>query len=493
MHLQAEVLERVRTLLLDVVHPLMVVLDTDYRICFWNGSCAHYGLGRPAVGQDLRELLPEMHGIPLAADFELPFVETPLGGSMDLRILSLAGDRFLLLITDTTETRDWRQRVQQQSNEIQLLQQRQEKLLRRLEQADRLKSRFIASMSHEFRTPLAAIQGQLELIRGQDPRNASSLNVIEANSAHLMTLVDNILDQACIEQGTLALQFQPTDIRELGRGLYSMFSPLAEKKGLTLDLQVKVDGIPKLCLDPMRLRQVLVNLLGNAIKYTRQGGVELGFDWRSDQLQAWVRDSGPGISTQARVSIFEAFHQEAGASEGVGLGLAISQGLVKLMGGSLELASAPETGSIFKLRIPAQAAGEDHVGQSNAGILLVDDAADLRGLIALLLKKDGFEVREAEDQRELSVHMAGEAFDAVVLDLQLGDEDGCELARGLRDQGYEGVLLMLSASSDPKDMQRAKSAGCDDYLLKTAGAKAVGERLRALLKSAPASSGGRTI
>ncbi len=481
MRLPPGIVRRVRGLLLDCVRPLLIHLDADYRIRAWSGDFSHYGLESRQAGVDCRELLPELYGIPLEQDFELSFLETRAGGSMDLRLLPMPDADALLVLTDSTDSRDWRQRIQQQANEIRLLNHRQEKLLAQLEQAGQLKSRFIAGMSHDFRTPLAAIQGQVELLRESFAARNAGLDGIDANAGHLLSLVDNLLDQAKIESGQLSLQIQATDLRSLGDALYTMFIPVATRKGLGFQVYCPDVQAPLVRLDPTRLRQILVNLLGNAFKYTERGRVELHLDWRDGCLEVAVSDTGPGIPAEARQRIFQAFHQEAGSREGVGLGLAISDRLVGLMGGCLDLESEPGMGSVFRFGMAAPVAEPIRSPDRHWRVLVSDDATDLRGLLMHLLRKGGFRPLEASNGAQTLAMAADESPDAVMLDLYLGEEDGCDVAAGLREQGYRGVILMLSASSNVADMERARAAGCDDFLVKTARADQLWGRLREML------------
>jgi len=260
-----------------------------------------------------------------------------------------------------------------------------------------------------------------------------------------------------------------------------MFSPVASRKGLGFQVFSPDAQTPLVHLDSTRLRQVLVNLLGNAFKYTERGRVGLRLDWSGGWLRAAVSDTGPGIPAEARQRIFQAFHQESDSREGVGLGLAISDRLVRLMGGRLELEGKPGGGTVFRFGIAAPIAEAAQPPDADWRVLVCDDATDLRSLLMRLLRKGGFQALEAGDGPQALAVAANDAPDAVILDLYLDEEDGCDVASALRAQGYRGIIMMLSASSDTADMERARAAGCDDFLVKTARADQLWGRLRKLL------------
>jgi len=305
-YLRGRVLSRLR--------PALLELGPDYRLRSWAGELEQYGIGSLETGLDARDLLPSLHGLQPGEDNALAFVEAPSGGSMDLTLLPSAYG-FELLITDSSDERDRQLEIQQQANEISLLHQRQSKLLEALEQADRVKGRFIAAMSHEFRTPLTAIKGQVALQREPDADPAGGLDVIDVNATHLLSLIDNVLDQSKIESGQLELLPETTDMPALLRDLRTMFEPMARRRGIAL--VVELGDCPRLLrLDAPRLRQILVNLLGNAFKFTKQGQVGLTLSWNDGRLSGAVRDTGPGIPEQARRRIFQAFHQERAAAAG---------------------------------------------------------------------------------------------------------------------------------------------------------------------------------
>ncbi len=473
-----------RQMVSERLYPTLLQLDRDYRLAGWRGEPGRFGLGPLESGVDVRKLLPCLYGLSTGAESGLVFVEAPNGRSMDLALLP-DGEGYLLLITDSTVERDRQQEIQQQANEIALLNRRQGKLLAALEQANQVKGRFIAAMSHEFRTPLAAIKGQVELLREQNAAPATALGVIDANAIHLLSLIDNVLDQAKIESGQLQLTPFPNDPRELLRDIRTMFEPIAGRKGIELETDVAADCPALLQLDAMRLRQVLVNLLGNAFKFTREGRVSLRLKWYEGRLQGVVRDTGPGIPEAAQRRIFQAFHQEKDTADdnatGAGLGLAISSELVSLMGGALRVKSQPGQGTEFSFAIEAPVSEriEEH-DPAGIRVLLADDSHDLRILLQHQLKKAGFQVQTVESAAQVLEAVADRPPDVLLLDLYLGNDSGSQLARRLRADGYSGGILILSAASGREERSEALEAGCDDYMVKPVPTQQLRRRLMEL-------------
>ena len=244
---------------------------------------------------------------------------------------------------------------------MRLLNERQTRLVGELEQAkveleekrqiaDRasmVKSRFIASMSHEFRTPLTSVIGYTELLQSDADELsdvAAHSSAIKRSAHHLLSMVDNILDQSRIEEGNVAIHIADLDIRRVTDDIAAMMAPLAAEKLLAFAAFVDTNVPKKIRVDEVRLRQILVNLVGNAIKFTDQGEVKLELSWADNVLTFSVADTGPGIPEDQRTRIFEAFHRIEGhdtGKRGTGLGLNITARLVELLDGRIDVFSEP--------------------------------------------------------------------------------------------------------------------------------------------------------
>ena len=232
------------------------------------------------------------------------------------------------------------------------------------EHSNQEKTLFLANMSHEIRTPMNAILGFSELLQGdlREPRHRQYLQSIRSSADSLLLLINDILDMSKIEAGVMQLHPEPTDLREICDFLHTLFAEPAAKKGLKLECHAAGNLPHALLLDRIRLRQILINLVGNAIKFTDQGGVEVRVGWEKQQTRSHVtlvievQDTGVGIPQDRLDAIFKPFVQ-AGAhrekeKQGTGLGLAIVKRLTEIMGGTVTVASVPEQGSAFHLRFP---------------------------------------------------------------------------------------------------------------------------------------------
>jgi signal transduction histidine kinase/CheY-like chemotaxis protein len=501
-----------RRLLIKEIRPCLLKLDAAFRVVAVVGDRERYGCKGLEPGADARERLALLHGIALCAPQQWPMVDLGDGVHVDVLLQPDGAGGADLLLTDVSREHAERQAAQQHANEVALLNRRLRRTLSQLEEArgeleqknraldelNQLKSRFIASLSHELRTPLTSILGHVELLRDRlsvperEPAIAS-LKAIEAGSGHLMSLVNNILDHASIETGQLALNPAPTDLGALLGNLAEMLRPMAVQSGLEFRYRQPDDLPPWVETDATRLRQAIINLASNAIKYTPSGFVELTAVWRDDSLDIRVLDSGPGIPPALRARIFLPFQRgdNVAGRHGVGLGLAISLQLVRLMGGELELEDRKGGGSVFGFRIPAPTIGADtaaafrqSAGTADEGaqqrVLLIDDACEIRLLYANILESMGYFVDQAADEES-----ALEAFDAVrpdiiIVDLHLGMHESGGLIRRLREKGHRGCIAAWSASSLREDRERLLAAGADAYLVKPVPPAVLRQTLREL-------------
>jgi signal transduction histidine kinase/ActR/RegA family two-component response regulator len=362
------------------------------------------------------------------------------------------------------------------------------------EAANRAKSVFLANMSHELRTPLNAILGFSSLMRGDASSSAEqrqTLDIINRSGVHLLSLISNVLDMAKIEAGQTALEETAFDLPAMMRDIAELLRQRAEAKGLGLTLEMATD-LPRVVLaDERMLRQVVINLLGNAIKFTSQGGATLRVAARPlDESQRAtllidVRDSGAGIAPQDHRRIFEPFVRVAHSPDqpGTGLGLALTLQFVELMGGRIRVESAPGKGASFCVELPvtptkapiAAPAGarETHMarlvpGQPEYRILIVEDQAENWQLLRRLLERAGFHVRVAEDGAEGVKTFESWRPHFIWMDWRMPVMDGLEATRRIRalDGGREVKIAALSASVLDEEREQVLAAGADDFLSK---------------------------
>ena len=365
------------------------------------------------------------------------------------------------------------------------------------------KSEFLANMSHEIRTPMTAILGFSENLSESivKPENKAAIDTIRRNGEHLLGVINDILDLSKIEAGKFELEEIHCSVPEILKEIKELMSVRAEAKGLIWDVHFD-NAIPKsIQSDPTRLRQILINLVGNGIKFTEAGAVllkcrtEIGSDGKHT-LYFDVIDSGIGMNDSQIRLLFQPFAQADTSMSrrfgGTGLGLTISKRFAGLMGGDIEVQSEKGKGSVFTLRIPyelVEAAENNHTTQSlaeekaNAAVplvpnplqglklLLVEDGPDNQRLISFLLKRAGAEVEIADNGeigRDCALKATAEGcpFDVILTDMQMPVMDGYTATSQLRAKNYTGPIIALTAHAMKGDREKCLDAGCDDFATK---------------------------
>ncbi|MCE5278896.1 MAG: CHASE domain-containing protein [Planctomycetaceae bacterium] len=373
-----------------------------------------------------------------------------------------------------------------------LLQSRQE-----AEAANSAKSQFLANMSHEIRTPMTAIMGFTELLAdpNQSPaERANCLSIVRRNGEHLLEVINDILDLSKIEAGKMALEIKPCNLTAMLADIASVMRVRAGQHGVTVAIEYAT-AIPQIIqTDTVRLRQALVNLVGNAVKFTEKGSVRIvaalvGDAAADPSIRIEVIDSGIGISPDQMGRLFQSFQQaDASTSRkygGTGLGLAITRHIAQMLQGSLDVASELGKGSTFTLTIPTgNIAGSIMLSKPCEGlhtstepvsvsidltglrVLLAEDGPDNQRLITTLLRKAGADVDVAENGR-LAVEAAMNAnYDVILMDMQMPEMDGYEATRALRRSGMTTPILALTAHAMTADRDKSIAAGCDEHLTK---------------------------
>ncbi|MBK9083591.1 MAG: response regulator [Rhizobiales bacterium] len=357
----------------------------------------------------------------------------------------------------------------------------------RAEAASEAKSRFLATVSHEVRTPLNGILGMAGLLRGTrlDAEQASYLDAIETSGAALAALIDEILDFSKIEAGRLDLASEPFDAYAAVDGVVELLAPRAQAKGLEIAAHVVHDVPRRLIGDAARLRQVLINLAGNAVKFTERGGVGLTVSRAGALIRFAVEDTGPGVPAERRAAIFGEFEQGDGSTTrkhgGTGLGLAISRRLVERMGGRLTLEAAPSGGSLFVFEIPLGAAPEREdrppVGLVGKRALVVAASRFEAPFLATRLADAGAEVMGLADADEAIAALAGAPhFDIVLVDCALGAEAARRVAEAAR-AAHAGRSLVLFTPFERRALGDSSAAGFDGWLVKPVRQSALVARL----------------
>ncbi|TAN70599.1 MAG: response regulator [Methylobacter sp.] len=364
------------------------------------------------------------------------------------------------------------------------------------ELANRAKSVFLANMSHELRTPLNAILGFSRLMRAApkvSQEQVENLDIIIRSGEHLLSLINNVLDISKIEAGRVELEESSTDLYHLMHEVQSLLNVRAVEKGLIFNI-VLPPNLPRyVVVDAAKLRQVLTNLVGNAIKFTQQGSVVFRAETaerkarQSLRLRFVVEDTGPGISEENRRRLFTPFvqlGQQAPVEAGTGLGLAISRQFVELMRGTLDVSSIPGKGSVFYFEIPVtlSSAPQDAIpvglqreqvvglapGQPCYRLLVAEDHAENRLLLHKLLEPLGFELRDALNGQEALEQFEQWHPDLIWMDIRMPVMDGLEATRRIRADtaGSEVRIVALTAHALEEERLEILKAGCDDFVRK---------------------------
>ncbi|HNQ22157.1 MAG TPA: ATP-binding protein [Phycisphaerae bacterium] len=476
--------------------------------------------------------------------------------------------RMVGVCTDVTDRKQAEERLRAQAKALKAanieleaqwgqLQSQQEELVRTnrelelarasAEAANHTKSEFLANMSHEIRTPITAILGFADLLeedftwcptcphgerRAERTGLKGHVETIRRNGQHLLTVINDILDLSKIEAGRLTVECVPVPILSLVEDLISLLRVRAVHKGLTLDAHYEYPLPAAIQSDPVRLRQVLLNLIGNAIKFTERGRVDIAVCFipratAGPLMQFDVTDTGIGLSEEQIGRLFRPFTQADTSTTrqfgGTGLGLTISKRLAGMLGGDIEVVrTTPGEGSCFRVTVAAgslqdvpmieqpqdaSSASATSPGAARAEsraptdgtrltgrVLVAEDGEDNRRLLSFVLGKAGLEVTLAVNGRfaceeALAAVAAGRPFDVILMDMQMPEVDGYQATARLRAEGYRHPIIALTAHAMSADRDRCLSAGCDDYATKPIDRADLLALLRRHIQSAPATAG----
>ena len=428
----------------------------------------------------------------------------------DFLALALVGSAYVIAMRGLAERRRYlahveeaRRDAQRQATELATLARDRDEARHAAQEASRLKSEFLANVSHEIRTPMTALLGYTELLADLDlapGERAECLATVRRNGEHLVAIVNDVLDLSKIESGRMTVERIACAPHALVAEVSALLRPRATQSGLGFEVAYRGPLPQTIHTDPTRLRQILLNLIGNAIKFTPRGSVRLEVGLEDDgsprRLRFDVIDTGIGLSAAQQERLFTAFTQADASTTrrfgGTGLGLAISKRLAVMLGGDLSVRSVPGQGSTFSLTVePGTLAGVhllDHppavpaVAASPAAladdpvelrgrILLAEDSLDARRLIARHLRTAGAEVETAENgavacELVLRAAGAGKPYDLVLMDMQMPELDGYAATARLRAAGYRGAIVALTAHAMEGERQRCRAAGCDDFATK---------------------------
>jgi signal transduction histidine kinase/CheY-like chemotaxis protein len=361
------------------------------------------------------------------------------------------------------------------------------------EAANRAKSTFLASMSHELRTPLNAILGFSNLMRRDAqllPDQRDHLDIINRSGEHLLTLINDVLEITKIEAGKIQLNNAPFDLGALVRDVTDLMEPRANQKGLSLRLDQSSSFPRYINGDEAHLRQILINLLGNAVKFTHQGGVTLRLATKPNttaHLIIEIEDSGIGLSAADQQRLFQPFVQlgkQPGDNQGTGLGLSITRQFVQLMGGSITVESTPGKGSLFRVELPLIEAKETDIlppqgsekgevvgvapGQTRYRILIVEDDHENQLLLSRLMQRIGFEIKVAADGAQGIQLFQSWQPHLIWMDRRMPVMDGLEATQAIRQLpgGKDVKIIAVTAAALVEERDEMMKAGMDDFVRK---------------------------
>lgn len=376
-----------------------------------------------------------------------------------------------------------------------------ERLKLAAEEASLAKSRFLANMSHEIRTPLGAILGFADLLQVgklSEVEQSEYISTIRRNGDLLLHVINDVLDFSKIEAGKLDLEMQDVPTKELVTGVIRALGLKAQEKQLQLTCLIH-DNVPKrLQTDPNRLVQILMNIVGNAIKFTQKGQIEVVVQLRQEHehslLVFSVHDTGRGIAPHEISRLFEPFAQADNSMSrtygGTGLGLVLSRQLARALGGDVVIASSEwGKGSTFEISVRAHPASSSTMAVSSASdpekidlssvsVLLVDDSRDNRRLVSHLLQRSGAQVDTAGDGTEAVSKAMESEYDVILMDVQMPGMDGCEATSQLRKQGLGRPIIALTAHAMADEKRRCLAAGFTDHLAKPIDVRKLLETVR---------------
>jgi len=432
------------------------------------------------------------------------------GGLMDVELFcQVHNNTSLFMFRDITP------RIQAQQS-LQHTQEQANMLVREAKLANTAKSDFLANMSHEIRTPMNGIMGMLTLAQNKlnqvfspdrQGKIKEHLGIAKSCADNLLNLLNDILDISKVEAGKLSVESIECNLDELLGVLHPSMINQAQAKGIGFDVVLSTDIPEQIRTDPTRLNQCLVNLIGNAIKFTPNGKVtlELALNTMGDKpfLHFKVKDTGIGIALDKQQTIFDPFVQADSSTTrkhgGTGLGLAITKQLAELLGGDLSLSSEPGQGSVFSLIIPAQTdlsntrmlstskwgslcQTTDTLTPPTAGnILVVEDEFANQQVILGILEETNLQTDLAKDGIEAIEKVTSGTYDLIFIDMQMPNMNGYDATRALRAKGYTMPIIALTAYAMKGDQEKCLDAGCDAYLSKPVDANTLFETLHEYL------------
>lgn len=473
--------------------------DRSLKVVEASSRLPDYGYTNVSVGDDVGEHIDFMIGLDSDTKLDLPFVISPSG--IPVSVSLLPSDNLLtILFTNASMQAEQRQALQQKANENELLVRQQRVLMAQiakasielesknddLREAARLQSRFLSGVSHEFRTPLTSIIGYTNLLQRDDKQSTESealspdegdvssdyLRAVQRSSKHLLSLVENLLDHGKFDSDEIVIRPGVCNLSEVFEDIRLLLSSLANTKQVEFILTQYFSEDVYVIADDSRLRQCLLNIVGNAVKFTDQGSVEVIASFSDEKLSVSVKDTGNGISTEDLSKIRLPFYQAPDTGKaGTGLGLTITERLIELMGGELLIESELDVGTTVKFNMPM---ARTTIGQATSSkadstalsILMAEDDSDIAELLMMMLSERGIDVSHVTNGALAVDAVKSGSFDLILMDIHMPIMSGYEAMKALQAAGNTIPVAVMSASGLDSDRLQALEYGCTAYLVK---------------------------
>jgi len=521
MQLTDSQLTKIKSLMLAQTQPAYFIMNNEMILVEWSDNLAEYGYQGMEKGIDADEVFDFLVGFEVSASIDLPIVPSPNKTHCSVSIL-LEEDIIYVLIMDATKDYDQQFLLQQKANEASLLNNKQGKLMaqliaaqseleqknKELEEAYNLVKRFLSGVSHEFRTPLTSIIGytdalikitssdKFELDQASKSICENKLRIVSNNSNYLLSLVENLLDHGRLTEQEIVLHPKRIEIGDFFSSLHAMLFPIADAKNI--DFLLTLNAVGDFYFDDMRIRQCVINLVNNAIKFTEKGMVALIVSHKNDELSVTVKDTGIGMNAEEKAKMFDSFWQSNNHKEvGAGLGMTITKRILEGMAGEINVDSVLGEGTEITFSIPAYPCEADaenvandwqeklsinnqlevnessHVKQTKAPksskkILLVEDDIDISDLIEFYLESWGYDSVICQNGQMALDWLSENKADIIFLDLNMPILNGQETLQACREQGITTPIYIMTAQplGNDSELDEQLNRQADGHILK---------------------------
>lgn len=474
-------------------------VDRSLKVVEASSRLVDYGYPNIELGDHVGDHVDFMVGLDSDTRLDLPLVVSPSGIPVSVSLLPSDG-MLTILFTNASTQAEQRQALQQKANENELLLRQQRILMIQIEQASlelegknealreaaRLQSRFLSGVSHEFRTPLTSIIGYTNLLQndvkgiaknnvsriGEQETSLDYLRAVRRSSNHLLSLVENLLDHGKLDAEEIVIRPKACSLSEVFEDIRLLLSPLAKTKQVEFVLLQNFPEDTRVIVDDSRLRQCLLNIIGNAVKFTDEGSVKVAASLVDEQLSVSVSDTGGGISEEDLKKIRLPFYQAPDTGKaGTGLGLTITERIIELMGGELLIDSKLNVGTEVRFNLPMAVATiatseNAKIDGSALSILLAEDDSDIADLVVMMLSERGVDITHVANGALALDAVKQRSFDLILMDIHMPIMTGYDALEALQDEGNTIPVAVMSASGLDSDRLQAQKYGCVAYLVK---------------------------